>query len=256
MNTIQLQDLPHPNMKLAQFNCDGGLNPKLERYSFTKLFNRHQSSLILGKAGQGKTSLILSLFSSNRLLKKVYDCVILFQPYSSRDSIKDGDAIFDVLPDEQLFNELTEETLEEAVDIVDECAGEGLNSVIILDDVSSSLKDAGVEKELKNLNWNKRHRKLSFFFLSQSYYAVVKDVRKMFNYIIVFKVAPMELKVIIEENLQGNYDKKTINELAKIVFDKKFNYLLINCDTGDLYKGNKQSFQQIIMSDGVENEIL
>lgn len=256
MNTIQLQDLKHPNMKLAQFTCDGGLNEKLNKYPFTQLFNKHQSTLILGKAGQGKTSLILSLFSSNRLLKKVYDCVILFQPYSSRDSIKEGDAIFDVLPDEQLFNELTEETLEEAVDIVDECAGEGLNSVIILDDVSSSLKDAGVEKELKNLNWNKRHRKLSFFFLSQSYYAVVKDVRKMFNYIIVFKVAPMELKVIIEENLQGNYDKKTINELAKIVFDKKFNYLLINCDTGDLYKGNKQSFQQIIMSDGVENEIL
>tara|TARA_R110001592_G_scaffold84569_2_gene249985 strand:+ start:257 stop:1018 length:762 start_codon:yes stop_codon:yes gene_type:complete len=253
MSKIKLNNLPHPNMKLAQFNCDGGLHEKLEKYPFTKLFNKHQSTLILGKAGQGKTTLLLSLFSSNRLMKKVFDCVILFQPYSSRDSIKEGDAIFDVLPEEQLFNELTEETLEEAVDIVDDCAGEGGNSVIILDDVSASLKDAGVEKELKNLNWNKRHRKLSFFFLSQSYYAVVKDVRKMFNYIIVFKVAPSELKVIIEENLQGNYDKKTINELAKIVFDKKFNYLLINCDTGDLFKGNKKSFQQIIIDD--EGEI-
>ncbi len=253
MSKIKLNNLPHPNMKLAQFNCDGGLHEKLEKYPFTKLFNKHQSTLILGKAGQGKTTLLLSLFSSNRLMKKVFDCVILFQPYSSRDSIKEGDAIFDVLPEEQLFNELTEETLEEAVDIVDDCAGEGGNSVIILDDVSASLKDAGVEKELKNLNWNKRHRKLSFFFLSQSYYAVVKDVRKMFNYIIVFKVAPSELKVIIEENLQGNYDKKTINELAKIVFDKKYNYLLINCDTGDLFKGNKKSFQQIIIDD--EGEI-
>ena len=254
--SIQLKSYPHPNLSVAKMNCDGDLHDKLNQFPFTKLFNKHQSTLICGKAGQGKTSLILSLFSSNRLLKKVYDCVILFQPFSSRDSIKEGDAIFDVLPDEQLFNELTEETLEEAVDIVDECAGEGLNSVIILDDVSSSLKDAGVEKELKNLNWNKRHRKLSFFFLSQSYYAVVKDVRKMFNYIIVFKVAPMELKVIIEENLQGNYDKKTINELAKIVFDKKFNYLLINCDTGDLYKGNKQSFQKIVMSDNTENILI
>ena len=139
-------------MKLAQFNCDGGLHEKLNKYPFTQLFNKHQSTLIVGKAGQGKTSLILSLFSSNRLLKKVYDCVILFQPFSSRDSIKEGDAIFDVLPDEQLFNELTEETLDQAVDIVDECAGEGLNSVIILDDVSASLKDAGVEKELKKRN--------------------------------------------------------------------------------------------------------
>ena len=89
MSKIKLNNLPHPNMKLAQFNCDGGLHEKLEKYPFTKLFNKHQSTLILGKAGQGKTTLLLSLFSSNRLMKKVFDCVILFQPYSSRDSIKE-----------------------------------------------------------------------------------------------------------------------------------------------------------------------
>jgi len=256
MSNIILNNLPHPNMKLAQFNCDGGLHDKLNKYPFTQLFNKHQSTLICGKAGQGKTSMLMGLFSSNRLLKKVYETIVIFIPSSSMDSLKEGQNIFDVLPDEQLFNELTEETLDEAVDIIDETAGEGGNSVIILDDMTASLKDAGVEKELKKLNWNKRHRKLSFFFLSQSYYAVVKDVRKMFNYIILFKVAPSELKVVIEENLQGNYDKKTINELAKIVFDKKFNYLLINCDTGDLYKGNRKSFQQIIMNDSIENEII
>lgn len=248
MSNIILNNLPHPNMRVAKFNCDGELHDKLKRYPFTQLFNRHQSTLILGKAGQGKTSLILSLFSSNRLLKKVYELIILFQPSSSRDSISEKDAIFDNLPDNQVFNELTEETLEEAVSLVDENASEDGNSVIIIDDMTASLKDAGIEKELKNLNWNKRHRKLSFFFLSQSYYAVVKDVRKMFNYIVVFKVAPSELKVIIEENLQGNYDKKTINDLAKTVFDKKYNYLVINCDTGELYKGNKNMFQQIIIN--------
>ena len=243
--SIRLENLPHPRIKLAQFNCDGDLHEKLNRYPFTKLFNRHQSTLILGKAGQGKTSLLHGLFSSNRLLKKVYDTIVIFQPSSSRDSMMNP--IFDVLPDEQIFHELTEETLFNAIDIIDETALEGMNSVVILDDVTSSLKNHDVEKELKNLNWNKRHRKLSFFFLSQSYYAVTKDVRKMFNYIVVFKVAPNELKVIFEENIQANYDKQTISELAKIVFDKKYNYLLINCDTGDLYKGNRKSFQQIII---------
>ena len=100
MNSITLNNLKHPNMKLAQFNCDGVLHEKLNKYPFTQLFNKHQSTLILGKAGQGKSSLIMSLFSSTRLLKKVYECVIIFQPPSSRDSIKEGDAIFDVLPDE------------------------------------------------------------------------------------------------------------------------------------------------------------
>jgi hypothetical protein len=245
--TIELKEYPHPNLKVAKMNCDGDLHEKLNKYPFTKLFNKHQSTLICGKAGQGKTSLLYGLFSSNKLLKKVYNTIILFQPNSSRDSMEHK--LFDVLPEEQLFNELNEETLEQAVEIVDRTSGEDGNSVIIFDDVTASLKDNEIEKELKRLNWNKRHKKLSFFFLSQSYYAVVKDVRKMFNYVIVFKVSPSELKVIIDENLQGNYDKKKINEISNIVFDEKYNYLVIDSEAGRLYKGNKSSFNELVFDD-------
>ena len=245
MNTIELQDLKHPNMKLAQFTCDGGLNEKLNKYTFTQLFNKHQSTLILGKAGQGKTSLLYGLFK--KPLKKVYNSIMIFQPNSSRESMEDK--LFDVLPENQIFNSLDEETLSEAVDIVEETAGEDGTSVIIFDDVTASLKDNEIEKELKRLNWNKRHNKLSFFFLSQSYFAVIKDVRKMFNYVIVFKVSPSELKVIIDENIQGNFDKKRLIEINKIVFDKKYNYLVIDSENGRLFKGNKSSFQQLIFDD-------
>lgn len=244
---IELKEYPHPNLKVAKMNCDGDLHEKLNKYPFTQLFNKHQSTLICGKAGQGKTSLLYGLFSSNKLLKKVYNTIILFQPNSSRDSMEHK--LFDVLPEEQLFNELNEETLQQAVEIVDVTSEEDGNSVIIFDDVTASLKDNEIEKELKRLNWNKRHKKLSFFFLSQSYYAVVKDVRKMFNYVIVFKVSPSELKVIIDENLQGNYDKKKINEISNIVFDKKYNYLVIDSEAGRLYKGNKSSFKELVFND-------
>lgn len=245
--SIYLKQLAHPNLKVAKMNCDNDLHEKLNKYPFLQLFNKHQSTLICGKAGQGKTSLLYGLFSSSKGLKKVFNTIILFQPTSSRDSMEHK--LFDVLPPEQLFNELNEETLSEAVSIVENTADEEGNSVIIFDDVTASLKDPEIEKEMKRLNWNKRHNKLSFFFLSQSYYAVVKDVRKMFNYIIVFKVAPSELKIIIDENLQGNYDKKKINEIASIVFDKKYNYLVIDAEQGKLYKGSKKVFNELIFDD-------
>jgi len=226
-------------------NCDGDLSEKLNKFPFTQLFNKHMSCLICGKAGQGKTSLLYGLFK--KPLKKVYNTIIIFQPNSSRESMEDK--LFDVLPENQIFNSLDEETLSDAVDIVEETAGEDGSSVIIFDDVTASLKDAEIEKELKRLNWNKRHNKLSFFFLSQSYFAVIKDVRKMFNYIIVFKVSPSELKVIFEENIQGNFDKKRLIEINKIVFDKKYNYLVIDSENGRLFKGNKSSFQELIFDD-------
>ena len=71
----------------------------------------------------------------------------------------------------------------------------------------------------------------------------------MFNYVIVFKVSPSELKVIIDENIQGNFDKKRLIEINKIVFDKKYNYLVIDSENGRLFKGNKSSFQQLIFDD-------
>ena len=242
---IKMKSYPHPNLSVAKMNCDGDLSEKLNKYPFTQLFNKHQSTLICGKAGQGKTSLLYGLFK--KPLKKIYNTIIIFQPNSSRESMEDK--LFDVLPENQIFNSLDEETLADAVDIVEETAGEDGSSVIIFDDVTASLKDNEIEKELKRLNWNKRHNKLSFFFLSQSYFAVIKDVRKMFNYIIVFKVSPSELKVIMEENIQGNFDKKRLIEISKIVFDKKYNYLVIDSEGGRLFKGNKSSFQELIFDD-------
>ena len=243
--SIKLKSYPHPNLSVAKMNCDGDLHDKLNLFPFTKLFNKHQSTLICGKAGQGKTSLLYGLFK--KPLKKVYNSIIIFQPNSSRESMEDK--LFDVLPENQIFNTLDEETLSEAVDIVEETAGEDGTSVIIFDDVTASLKDNEIEKELKRLNWNKRHNKLSFFFLSQSYFAVIKDIRKMFNYVIVFKVSPSELKVIIDENIQGNFDKKRLNEINKLVFDKRYNYLVIDSESGRLFKGNKSSFQELIFDD-------
>jgi len=44
-------------------------------------------------------------------------------------------------------------------------------------------------------------------------------------------------------------------EINKIVFDKKYNYLVIDSEGGRLFKGNKSSFQELIFDDD-ENIII
>ena len=59
-------------------------------------------------------------------MKKVYDKIFLFQPSLSRASMKDK--IFDSLPEDQKFDEMSLENLQIVNDTLDE---EGNNCIII-----------------------------------------------------------------------------------------------------------------------------
>jgi acyl carrier protein len=56
--------------------------------------NKSNFTIFLGKAGQGKTSLLISFLNTSSLFKYVYDNVIVFMPTNSRSSIKDN--FFDI----------------------------------------------------------------------------------------------------------------------------------------------------------------
>ena len=51
--------------------------------------------------------MLYSFMKSKKLLAKVYDKIYLFQPEQSRQSMKDK--LFDQLPEDQKFDELTVE---------------------------------------------------------------------------------------------------------------------------------------------------
>ena len=118
-----------PDLPVCEMLCDKKLHPKLDRYDLTSFLNSHQTCLLVGKPGQGKTSLIYSFMKSKKLLSKVYDKIYLFQPEQSRASMKDK--LFDQLPEDQVFSELNMEYLQYIKDNLqpDE------NTCIILDDM-------------------------------------------------------------------------------------------------------------------------
>lgn len=241
---ITLKKNDKPNLPLPTMICDNGLHDKLDKYELTKFINKHSANLLCGKAGSGKTSLLFSFFKSPKLLRKVFHNVFLFQPSASASSIKDN--IFDKIPDDQRYDELTYDTLDEVMEL---CKTEDkkYNNCIIIDDMTAYLKDGEVEKLLKELIFNRRHYRTSIYFLVQSYISVPLQIRKAFNNLWIFKVSKNELKTIFDEVVEQK--KEAVADLAKYVYDKPHEYLFINTDTQRLFKG----FDEIFISDEKED---
>ncbi|MEI6423994.1 MAG: ATPase/DNA packaging protein [Lentisphaerota bacterium] len=209
--------------------CDDPLHENLNEYDLSKFLNCHSTNLMIGKPQSGKTSTLVSWFSSKLLLKKVYHTIYLFQPSHSTASLKEN--IFEDLPNK--YDELTYETLNDCLEKIKNDDSK-FCSCIIIDDMTASLKDGDVKKLLKQLIYNRRHLRTSLFFLCQTYLSIERDIRKLFSNIFIFKVSIQELNLIFEEHVEIPKDYITI--IRKFVFDKPYNFLFMNIDSGRLFK--------------------
>ena len=231
---IHIKPNKAPKLPVCEMVCDKKIHQKLDEYDLTKFLNCHSTNLIIGKPQSGKTNLLYQLFKSKHLLKNCYDKIFLFQPAQSRASMKDK--LFDKIPDEQKFEELSIENL----DYVDNNLDEG-NNCLIFDDMTAYLKDNENRKKLKELVMNRRHKHLSIFFLVQTYYSVEKDIRKLFSNIFIFRVSKKEMENIFDEVIETH--KSYIPDITKLVFDKPYKYLFVNTDSQRLFSG----FDEIII---------
>ena len=233
---IHLKRNKKPIMPVCDMICDTMLHAKLNEYELTKFMNCHSTNLIIGKPGSGKTNLLYSLFKSKTLFKKFMIKSFLFQPSVSRASMKDK--IFDKLPDDQKFDELTLENLQ----LVNEMLDEDGNNCLIFDDMTAYLKDNSIRKLLKEMVYNRRHKHLSIFFLVQTWFSVEKDLRKLFSNMFIFRVSKQELENIFEEVVEQK--KELVTDISKLVYDEKYNFLFVNTDSGRMFK----NFDEIIIN--------
>ena len=239
---ITIQKNKKPKLKACEMICDKELNAKLNKYELTKFLNAHTTNLLIGKPRSGKTSLLYSLFQSSKCLKKCFHNIYLFQPSHSRGSMKDK--LFDKLPDDQKYEELDYESLDEVMDRI-KMSDPDHNNCIIFDDMTAYLKDYHVEKLLKELVFNRRHLRTSIFFLCQTYISVPKDLRKLFSNLFIFRVNKNELKLIFEEQIEDKTKVNLISEITKLVFDRPFQFLFINTDTQRFFK----NFDELLFKD-------
>ena len=233
---LKLKINDKPDLPVCKMNCDTELHSKLNKYELTTFLNNHSTNLFCGTPGSGKTNLMYQFMKSKHLLNKVYDKIYLFQPSESRSSMVDK--LFDKIPDEQKYDELTYENLS---NVNDQLSNEE-NSCIIFDDQGAYLKDNEIKKLLKEMIMNRRHKHLSIFFLVQTYFSVEKDIRRLFSNLFIFRVNKTSLMTIFDEVVEDH--KKHADEIIQLVYNKPYQYLFINVNTQRLFKG----FDEILFS--------
>lgn len=220
-----------PKLKLPKFSVDNELDDKLNDYDITKLMNKSNFSVFLGKAGSGKSSLLISFLKTPALFKRVYSTILLFMPPNSRASIKDS--FFDKhLPPEQIYDEVSLEKLKEAYDIAQGNATEGDNTLIVFDDTQKYFKGE-CEKFLLHMINNRRHARLSIWFAVQTYNSIPRQVRQGITDMFVFKINKTEMENIFSEQIEQH--KELFIEILKFVFQKSHDFLYINTNSQRLF---------------------
>ena len=242
---IKIVENEKPDLQKIKFNCDEKICDKLDEYPMIRdNLNTYNTTLIIGRQGSGKTSLTINFVK--KLYKKKFNKIYVFMPETSRNSL--NQQIFDVLPPEQLFEELNYENITEVYEQLKENSKNGHKSLIIMDDVQKALKDGNVISQFKNIVANQRHLKVVNLILLQNYFALDNKVREIVNNVIFFKMDKKQTQKIFEEMIE--MPKYIFEEINKIVFDEPHKWVLINQRQKRIYS----MFDEIVIDDDDEDE--
>jgi hypothetical protein len=211
--------------------------------------------LIVGKAGSGKTSLLinsLNMKKENRVYRKVFDKILLVMPSNSRKSLKNNP--LDDLPEDQVFENMGDDVINkvkeirEEFDELDKKKKRSRRQLLILDDITAYLKDKNNMKSLIELATNRRHLKLSIILLVQFIRAVPRPVRFQVTNVTFFKPSnEIDVKIIQEEFV--NLKKDVFDNLKRLVFQNSHDFLMVDKNNEVYYK----NLQKIKFSNDIVN---
>ncbi len=213
-------------LKLPEFEVDKPLSPHLDEIPLLSYLNKSFACSFIGRAGTGKTSLMTGLLQTSKKFKKVFHKIYLFMPSYSRGSMKK--CIFDVLPQDQIYNDLNIETLQDVYNKVVQNREDGFLSLIIFDDVQDNFKGECEKLILKMIN-NRRHLLLSLMIIARSYRKMSRDVRKALTNHFLFNLSKEDFSDIYDERIyidKNSWD--TILTQYRKSNDKNGNFLFID----------------------------
>ena len=162
-------------------------------------------------------------------------------PEHSRGSLKDN--IFEKLPSNQLYNELTAENIDDVFNQIEKVADNGKFSLLVLDDMQAYLKDKYVAKRLTEIVANRRHLRTSIWLIAQTYKSIPKQVRQMLTNLFVFKVRKSEMANIFEEQVE--LMKDNFQDVVKLVYKTPHDYLFIDTASQRIFK----NFDEILLDE-------
>ena len=239
-------------------SIETGVDGDLIKNLHPSLINKNHIAVFVGKSKSGKSNLMVNLLSKGKKdgirqsYKKVYHDVIIVSP--SLKSFKND--IFEDVDDEKKFEVLDRTTLEFIDSFTEMNADLGKNSLVILDDVGSSLRLPGNERYLALQTQKHRHRRTTWWVIAQKYRDLPTSLRANLSCLFLFRpVSLKELDAIYEELLPFN--KKQLIPFINWVFDTKYNFMYIDMS---LEKSNQpiyhKNFKKILFNNNNEESTL
>jgi hypothetical protein len=204
------------------------------------VFSTNHYSIVVGRMGQGKTSLVVSLFKT--IWSKCYEHVYIVMPERSRNSIKDD--IFSKRLNEdqsQIYDNLDEDVLDDIYAKLSANAEEEHNSIVIIDDFQSIYKDPEIALRLEKMIISIRHLRTTVILLQQNFVKIPLSLRNICQNFIMFNLGKSQLLRVFDEIVQQK--KIKFDEIVDLAFSSPHDWILIN-----LHKSKKiyKNFDEII----------
>ena len=213
--SMRVEKLKAPRLGVTKMVCDDPIDKKLLKYPATECnFSKNFFMVVCGQQGAGKTSTIISMLKS--CWKGCFEDIFLIMPSISVASIAQEDNVFAELPDENVFDDFTEEAM---TDIEQKTKENSLNkehSLLIIDDYGSVFGNEKLEqnKILRRMCIKTRHHKCSIVLLLQNIYQLPKKLREVCSSIMFFNLGKSQNEKLIREFLP--YSEEQIQEIMSM----------------------------------------
>tara|TARA_R100000541_G_scaffold6866_1_gene14452 strand:+ start:338 stop:1108 length:771 start_codon:yes stop_codon:yes gene_type:complete len=207
--------------------------------------------IIVGRPGYGKTSLINSLVcKSGRNFNRKFDRLFIWSPSMIT---MEGDP-YEMIPDEQKFEEAT---LENIQGVLDEIKDTGEKVLFIFDDVIADIRGKGkgaIENLLQKIFFNRRHLagaggSVSIIATSQTYNKIDPKLRKTASHLIQYKPQKKEIENIYDDMI--TLPKKEFMDALRYIYKKKHDFMFLDLQQEESKQIHKNFNQLIIKSPNI-----
>ena len=238
---------PHLEISKIEMTCDNPIcDRKGRRVAEPLCSDTSFMYLLIGASGSGKTNLLISLLKKKKCkgdkLKSYYRCfdhMVICSP--SLETIA-TDTIFEDLPDENLFESLSEEVFDRLDEITEdpEYKEKSQQTCLVIDDCSADLRKKENMYNLVKLTTNRRHRGISIFIVAHSLVQLDPKLRNNASLIFVFRPKSLKEKTFIKDTYFDMPHQKS-ERILDHIYQNKHDFALI--DTSLRHNGRYQFYR-------------